>query len=122
LEVQRADLIDADDHLGVARLGIDGPVHQPVQVQDPVLLGRKVRVAGLLPGLQALQRHALLVEQDPQASWQVIVDHPSATRNSASLAKLQVENGRSWSWGRDRASCLVARRWARVKVGGRPPR
>jgi hypothetical protein len=33
-----------------------------------------------------------------------------------------VENGRSWSWGRDRASCLIARRWARVKVGGRPPR
>jgi hypothetical protein len=47
---------------------------------------------------------------------------PSATRKSASLARLQVENGRSWSWGRDRASCLIARRWARVKVGGRPPR
>ena len=31
---------------------------------------------------------------------------PSATRKSASLARLQVENGRSWSSGRDSASLL----------------
>jgi uncharacterized protein (TIGR00369 family) len=42
------------------------------------------------------------------------------TKNSASFANDQVENGRSWSRGRDRASCLIARRWAKVKVGGRP--
>jgi hypothetical protein len=45
LKVQRAELVDADDHLRVAGLAIDGAVHQAVQVQDPVLLGLKGRVA-----------------------------------------------------------------------------
>ena len=47
---------------------------------------------------------------------------PSATRNSASLARLQVENGRSWSTGRDVAIFLISRRWPSVNFGGRPPR
>jgi hypothetical protein len=67
LEVERPELIDADDHPWVARLGIDGAVHQAVQVQDPMLLGLQVRVAGLLPGLDQLKGHALLAEQAPQA-------------------------------------------------------
>ena len=46
---------------------------------------------------------------------------PSATRNSASLDKLQVEKGRSWSTGRDRAIFLISRRSGRVNFGGRPP-
>jgi hypothetical protein len=45
LQVERSELVDADDHLRVARLDIDGAVHQPVQVQDAVLLGLEVRVA-----------------------------------------------------------------------------
>ena len=46
---------------------------------------------------------------------------PSATRNSASLDRLQVENGRSWSTGRDLAIFLISRRCARVNFGRRPP-
>ena len=46
---------------------------------------------------------------------------PSATRNSASLDKLQVEKGRSWSTGRLRAIFLISRRSGRVNFGGRPP-
>ena len=46
---------------------------------------------------------------------------PSATRNSASLARLQVEKGSPWSTGRDRATFFISWRWGRVKVGGRPP-
>src|SRR4030095_12925963 len=46
---------------------------------------------------------------------------PSATRKSASLLRLQVENGRSWSCGRVSANLLISRRWARVKGGGPPP-
>src|SRR5437868_2832239 len=46
---------------------------------------------------------------------------PSATRNSASLLRLHVENGRPWSAGRDSAIFLICCRWASVKVGGRPP-
>jgi hypothetical protein len=46
---------------------------------------------------------------------------PSATKNSASLARLQVENGKSCSAGLDLAIFLISRRWARVNVGGWPP-
>ncbi len=46
---------------------------------------------------------------------------PSATRNSASLDRLQVEKGRLWSIGRERATFLISRRSGRVNLGGRPP-
>jgi hypothetical protein len=46
---------------------------------------------------------------------------PSATRKSASLARLQVENGRPRSAGLDLATFLISRRSGRVKVLGRPP-
>src|ERR1039457_1251955 len=46
---------------------------------------------------------------------------PSATRNSASLDKLQVEKGRLWSTGRLSATFLISRRSGRVNFGGRPP-
>ena len=46
---------------------------------------------------------------------------PSATRNSASLDRLQVEKGRLWSCGRDSATFLMAWRSGRVNFGGRPP-
>jgi hypothetical protein len=86
LEVERAERVHADDHLGVVGFHLVGAVHQPVQVQDPVLLGLEVRVACLLPGLDRLKGHAFLAEQDPRALMADVVDHPSATRNSASLA------------------------------------
>jgi hypothetical protein len=44
LEVERAELIHADDHVWVAVADVVGAVHQPVQVQDAVLLGLEVRV------------------------------------------------------------------------------
>ena len=76
LEVERPELIDADDHLWVAGLDVDGAIHQAVQVQDAVLLGLVVRVGRLLPGLQALKRHALLAEQGAQALMADVLDHP----------------------------------------------
>jgi hypothetical protein len=44
LEVQGPELVHADDHVGVARLDVGGAVHQPVQVQDAVLLGLEGRI------------------------------------------------------------------------------
>jgi hypothetical protein len=44
LQVEGAELVDADDHLWVAGLNVAGAVHQPIQVQNPVLLGLEVRV------------------------------------------------------------------------------
>ncbi len=46
---------------------------------------------------------------------------PSATRKSASLVRLQVENGRSCSGGLDLAIFLISRRSGNVNVFGRPP-
>lgn len=41
-----------------------------------------------------------------------VVDHPSNTRKSASLARLQVENGKSYSADLASAIFLISRRWA----------
>src|SRR6266704_6852351 len=46
---------------------------------------------------------------------------PSATTKSASLARLQVENGKPCSVGLDLAIVLTSRRCPRVNSGGRPP-
>jgi hypothetical protein len=54
-------------------------------------------------------------------SWLMSSTTPSVTRNSASFDRLQVENGRSCSAGRDFAIFLISRRWASVNFGGRPP-
>jgi hypothetical protein len=63
LEVERAELVQAHDHIRVAGLGVLGAVHQGVQVQDAVLLRLIVRVAGPLPGLQSLKGDTRLAEQ-----------------------------------------------------------
>jgi hypothetical protein len=46
---------------------------------------------------------------------------PSATRNSASFDRLQVENGRSCSAGLDLAIFLTSRSCGKANLGGRPP-
>jgi hypothetical protein len=46
---------------------------------------------------------------------------PSATRKSASLARLHRENGSPCSAGLDLAIFLISRRWASVNTGGCPP-
>jgi hypothetical protein len=95
LEVEGAELVHADDHLGIAGLDIVGAVHQPVQVQDPVLPDFEVRVAGLLPGLDHLKRDALGWSRTRRPSWLMSSTTPSVTRKWASLANDQVANGRS---------------------------
>jgi hypothetical protein len=65
LEVERAELVQAHDRIRVAGLGVLGAVHQGVQVQDPVLLGLIVRVAGPFPGLQALKGLGVLRLSEP---------------------------------------------------------
>ena len=42
LEVERPELVDADDHVGVAGLDVVSAIHEPVQVQNAVLLGFEV--------------------------------------------------------------------------------
>ncbi len=54
-------------------------------------------------------------------SWLMSSTTPSATRKSAGLARLQVENGRSCSTGLDLTIFLISRRSGSVNVLGRPP-
>ena len=67
-------------------------------LEHPVLLGFVAGVVAHLERLESLKRHALLTEQSANALMADVVDHPSATTNSASLDKFHVENRRS---GRD---------------------
>jgi len=101
-------------------LNVAGAIHQAVQVQDPVLLGLEVRIARLLPGLQAWKRHAFLAEQEPEALVADVVDHPLSDQEVGQLGQAPGGERQVMVLGRDRVSCLIARRWARVKVGGRP--
>jgi hypothetical protein len=50
-----------------------------------------------------------------------VVDHPLGDEELGQLGQAPVENGKSWSTGRDKASFLIATRCGSVKVGGRPP-
>jgi hypothetical protein len=55
LEVQRLEFIGAEDHLWFAGFGDDLAVGDRIQVLDPGLLDRIVRVGGGLPGFQPLK-------------------------------------------------------------------
>jgi hypothetical protein len=66
-----------------------------VQLLDPGFLGVPQVLRGL-PDFQPLKGDAFLAEQDPEPFVADVAGHPSATRNSAGLDRLQVENGRPW--------------------------
>jgi hypothetical protein len=87
LEVERAELVHADDHVRIAGLDVGGAVHQPVQVQDPVLLRFEVRISRLLPGLQALKGDTLLAEQPAKAFVADVVDHPLSDQEVGQLGQ-----------------------------------
>ncbi|MGW5366253.1 hypothetical protein [Actinopolymorpha pittospori] len=114
LEVQRAELVHAEDDLGLAVLGYDLTVGDGVEVLDSGLLRGVVGVVGGLPGLHALKGDAFLAEQDAQVLVADVVDHPSATRKSASLTRLQVENGRPG------AKIFLLDAWRGVRRGASP--
>lgn len=75
-QVERPELVHAEDDFGLAVLRYDLAVGDRVEVFDAGLLGRVVGVAGGLPGLQALKGDAFLAEQDMQALVADVVDHP----------------------------------------------
>ncbi len=94
-EVERAELVDADDDRGITRPGLPLAVGDVVELEDAFFLVSKWGVVAHLSGLEAFKGHALLSEQRPQALVPDVFDHPSATKNSASLDRLQVQKGRS---------------------------
>jgi hypothetical protein len=76
LQVERAELVEADHHIGVAALAVDLAVSEVVEVQDPVLLRFVVGVVGSFEGVHDLKRHALLAEQKAETFVADVVDHP----------------------------------------------
>jgi len=88
LEVQRPELIHAEDHLRLAGLGGDLTVGDRVQVLNPGLLDRVVRVGGGFPGgFQPLKGDAFRTEQRPQALMGDVVDHPLGHQELAQLVQ-----------------------------------
>jgi len=86
-QVERPELVHTEDHLGLAGLGCHLVVGDGIEVLDPCLLGRVVRVAGGLPGLQALKGDAFLAEQDAQALVADVVDHPLGDQEVGELGQ-----------------------------------
>nr|WP_242675749.1 hypothetical protein [Streptosporangium minutum] len=74
-QIERAELIHAEDDVGLTLLGCDLTIGDRVEVFHAGLLGCVVRIAGGLPGLQALKRDAFLVEQDARALVADVVDY-----------------------------------------------
>ena len=66
LDVQRAELVDADHDARVAGAWLSLPVGDRVQLEDPVLLGLELRVVRALPRSQRLKADAFLTQQLPQ--------------------------------------------------------
>jgi hypothetical protein len=76
LEVQRPELVHAEDHLRFAGFGGDLAAGDRIQVLNPGFLHRVVRVGGGFPGFQPLKGDALLAEQHAQALMGDVIDHP----------------------------------------------
>jgi hypothetical protein len=85
LQVQRPELVKAEDHSRLAGIGSHLTVGDGIQVLDPCLLHRIVRVLRCLPGLQPLKGDALLPEQHPKPLVADVVDHPLSDQELGQL-------------------------------------
>ena len=95
LEVERTELVHAEDDFGLTGLGYDLAVGDRVEVLDPGFLGLVVGVAGDLPGLHALKGDALLAEQDPKALVADVVDHPLDDQEVGQLGQAPSREGQA---------------------------
>jgi len=120
-QIERSELVHAEDDFGLFPFGYDLAVGNRVEVFDAGLLGRVVGITGGLPGLQALKGDAFLAEQDAQALVADVVDHPLRDQEVRQLrqapgGKRQVVLGRLGL-----GDLLDSRRSGSVNVFGRPP-
>jgi hypothetical protein len=75
-EVQRAELVHADDDGGLALLRFCLAIGNLIELEHPVLLGLEVGVGGLFVGLDHLKGDTLLTEEHAQTLVADVVDHP----------------------------------------------
>jgi len=121
LQVQGAELVQADHSLRLAVLGYDLAVGDGVQVLDAGLLRGVVRIAGGLPGLYALKRDSLLAEQDPQALVADVVDHPLGDQEVGQLGQAPGRERQAVLGRLGLGDLLDLPASGRLKVLGRPP-
>ncbi len=75
LEVERPELVAADDDAGIARPCLDLSVGQVIELEDALLLQLEVGVAGFLPGLDGL-KDTPLTEKRPESLVADVLNHP----------------------------------------------
>ena len=103
-QVERPELVHADDDGRVTFLRFCLAIGDLVELEHPVLLGLEVGVLRLLVGLDHLKGDTSFAEEHPETLVADVVDHPLGDEELGQLGQLQVEKGRSWSTGRARRS------------------
>jgi hypothetical protein len=99
LQVQRPELVHAEDHFWLTGLGHHLTAGDRIRVLHARLLRRIVRSLDAFQGLHPLKADALLAEQNPQALGTDVVDHPLGHQEHRQLGqapggKRQIMSGR----------------------------
>jgi hypothetical protein len=66
LDIERPELVDTDDGLGIVGGGLGEPICDRVQLEDPVFLSLELGVVRSLPGSQGLKADAFLAQKLPE--------------------------------------------------------
>jgi len=106
LQIEGPELIGAEDHLWIARLGRNLPAGDRVKVLDPGFLRRVARVRGGLPGSRSSMR---------RPSWLMSPVHPLGHQEVRQLGQAPSGNGRSYSAGLALATDPLPRRMIRTR-------
>ena len=123
LQVQRPELVHAENHLRVPVLREDLAVGDRVQVLDPRLFPCVLGVFRCLPRFQPLKGDAFLAEQDPEPFVADVVDHPLSHQEVGQLGQAPGGKRQAVVTGMAPGDLLdlAALREGEGTFGGRPP-
>ena len=86
-EVERAELVHADDDGGITLLRFCFAIGDLIELEHPVLLGLEVGVLGLFVGLDHLKGDTLLGEEHAKSLVADVVDHPLGNEELGQLGQ-----------------------------------
>src|SRR5271154_7178208 len=86
-QVERPELVHADNNLWVTCGWGDFPISQVVELEDPVLLGFKVWGLGLFEGLYGLKRNTPFTQQQAMPFMANVLDHPLGDQELSELGQ-----------------------------------
>jgi len=122
LQVERPELVQADDHVRLVAARRCEPVRDRVQLEDPVLLLLEGGVVRAFPAPHGLKADAFLAQQLAEPFVGDVVDHPLGDQVVGQLGQAPGRK-RLPKVGRDGERVrLICCRSGSVKVRGRPPR